>query len=234
MFFCWIILCWQGLFAQTTVHPESLVRVSAAGYLDSVAGWATLYYGTLQEPYGFISTNHPYFKDARYTKGELYYGGAYYPEVLLRWDMNRDELIAFSPDNHNIVCSPDKTEEASLHGYRVVYLKRDSLSNSPPSGYYLRLYADRCTILAKPAALLQKRSYHQHLENYFIVTTKYYVIKEGAYFPVKNKNALLKALGDYHRELNRLIREKGLSFRRDAETLLVEAVKEYEKLKYLP
>jgi len=230
----WIIQCWIGALAQSPLRQESIVRVNAAGYMDSLAGWVTLFYGTLQEPYEFISANHPYFKDSRYAKGELSYGGAFYPNVLLRWDINRDELIAFTPDNYHVVLSPDKSEEVLLHGHHLIYLKKDSLINSPPPGYYILLYAGECTALAKPSAVLQKRSYQYRIENFYSITTKYYVIKEGTYFPVKNKNALLNTLGDYHRELNRLTRTNRLSFRRDPETMLVEVMKEYEKLKYLP
>ena len=240
LFFCLITIpCWQGVFGQSAVGLAGsaqdkspltvMVEVTAARYLDAVAGQATLFYGRLQEPYGFSATNHPYLKDPRYTKGALRYGGTLYPDVPLRWDMFRDELIAFSPDNYSVVLSPDKAEEATIHGYHIIYLQPDSLNNSPPPGYYLLLYTGQYTVLSKPVAVTQHKSIQQFIENYFVINTKYYIKKEGTYFPIKSKDALLNALGDYHKELNHFIRVNKYNFRRDAETMIVETVKEFEK-----
>jgi hypothetical protein len=236
LIFCLIMInCLQWSIAQPPFgseqmdrEAEAMIEATAVRYIDSVAGFSTLYYGRLQEPYWYTATNHPYLKDVRYTKGIVRYGGTYYPDILLRWDMNRDELLVFAPGNHSVVLSPDKTEEAVIHGYSVIYLQ-DSLTNSPPPGYYLLLHTGRYTVLAKPAAVNQQRTYQQRIENVYMITTKYYIKKDGAYYPVRNKTALLNVLSDYQKELNHLIRVNRYSFRRDAEKMLVETVKEFER-----
>ena len=229
-----ILCCWQWADAQDKIPSEQLYEAFAARYMDSVSNRTTIFYGKLQEPLWMITSNNPYFKDARYTKSKIRYGGSLYTDIPLRWDLYRDELVVLSPDNYNVVLSPDKTEDATFHGYHIRYLKKDSLSNSPPPGYYLLLHAGPCTVLVKHTAVMQQKSYNQRIENYFMFATKYYIKKENVYFPVKNKNTLLNALGDYHQELSRLIRANRFTFKRDAEAMIVTTVKEYEKMKYHP
>ena len=224
MFLC----CWQWTIAQDKIPPEQLYEAFAARYIDSVSSRTTIFYGKLQEPLWITTSNNPYFKDVRYAKSKIRYGGTFYTDIPLRWDLYRDELIVLSPDNYNVVLSPDKTEDAVLHGYPICYLKKDSLSNSPPPGYYVQLHAGQCTVLVKHTAS------YQRVGNYFIFATKYYIKKENVYFPVKSKNTLLNALGDYHQELSRLIRANRFKFKRDAEAMIVATVKEYEKMKYHP
>jgi len=204
--------------------------------MDSVSNRTTIFYGKLQEPLWMVTSNHPYFKDVRYTKSKIRYGGALYTDIPLRWDTYRDELIALSPENYNVVLSSDKMEDATFHGYHISYLKPDSMSNSPPpAGYYLLLYDGACKVLVKHTAVMQQRSSQQRIENYYIYATKYYIKKENVYYQVKNKNTLLNALGsDFHQELNRLIRTNRFRFKRDAEAMIVAVVKEYEKMKYQP
>jgi len=225
----------QWAVAQDMTRLERLYEASVSRYMDSVSNRATIYSGKLQEPIPMSTVNRAYFKGIRYMKSKIYYGGSLYTDIPLGWNIYLDELIVLSPDNYHVVLKPDKTEDAALFGYHIRYLIPDSLSrNPPPAGYYLLLYDGHCTVFAKPAAVLQQRFDSKGVKYYFNFVTNYYIKKENVYYPIKDKNSLLNALGDYHQELSRLIRTNKFHFKRDAETLIVATVIEYEKLKDLP
>jgi hypothetical protein len=220
----------QQLLAQDQTL-EQLAGTFISHYIDSVSNYATVFYGKLQEPYSIAASNHPYLNDSRYVQGKLSYGGVIYPDMPLRLDLYRDELLMPTPDRqYNIVLVPEKLGRADLHGYHLTYLKRDNLPGCPPSGYYMLLHDGQCAVFEKQTTVLQQKISQQGIESSYSLTVRYYIRKDGAYYQIKNKKSLLNALGACQKELERLIRANKFRFKRDAERMIAAVVKEYEKL----
>ena len=216
------------LLAQNTVRQQ-LIDNAAVEYLKAAGSQSPLYSGKLQEGHQRVS-NHPYLTDERYAKSRLSYSGVIYPEVLLRLDLSRDELVIQSPDYHNIVLLSENVDFAELHGQTIVYFNRDSLQGCPPSGYYIQLHSGKCKVLVRKSARLElKSSGYQH--NYTCsTTTNYYLYKDEVYYTIRNKRELLKVLQLYRRELRQFISNANLQFRHDAAKFIQQTVGEYEKL----
>jgi hypothetical protein len=216
------------LFAQDAGVRQTIDR-SAVEYLKMVNEESVLYYGNLQEELP-RTTNHSFLQDAQYAKARLSYLGVIYPEVMLRLDLWRDELVIYSPDNRNVVLFPENVDDAELYDKRIIYLQPDNLPGSPSQGYYYQLHSGNCTVLEKQTASLNRKENMGRWEEYYIISTKFYLLKDGAYQTIRTKRGLLQALQPYKKELKRFISANHLSFRKNQEEFLVQTVSEYEKL----
>ncbi len=217
------LLCWRA-YAQEIVQSP-LVEKYATSYMNLARSQAAIFNGDEQKKYP-RTPNDPYLKSQEYTMGRLSYNGVLYPDVRLRLDLCRDELVALSPNYQDIVLSSEKIDFAELHNYRILYLSPGQLPDCPFSGFYILLYSGSCMVMEKRSFSLELREG----QSTFIPSVKYYIYKDDTYLRVRNKRSLLKALGDYRRELAQYIRHSNLRFRSDAEKMIVEVMKEYERL----
>ena len=227
---CYLLLSlifWNGCLLAQSVDRRQLIDDATIEYLRIAGSQSALYYGKAQEEHP-RTANHPYLIDAQYTKARLSYLGVIYPEALLRLDLSRDELIIISPDFHSVVLIPENVDFAELHGRHIIYFRRDSLPNSPSTGYYSLLHSGKCKVLEKQTAkiIIDRNTF----EEYYGLLTEFYLYKDGIYHAIRTKRGLLKVLQLYKKELKRFISSNHWQFRHDAEELIRQTVREYEKL----
>jgi len=222
-----VFLCGR-LLAQDVGRQQSL-DAAAAGYLQMADLQSALYYGNEQDVQP-RTTNHPYLTTELYSKARLSYHQVVYPEVLLRLDLSRDELIAISPGFRNVVLFPENVDYVEMHGKHIIYFRRDSLPGCPSSGYYILLHSGRCQVIEKNTAKLMNETDGSSLRYYYMFTTRYYLYRDGVYYTIRNQKGLLKVLSPYKKELKRFISANHLSFRQNAKYFLTRTVNEYEKI----
>lgn len=227
-----IIFGGEGRLSAQSTMLEKRMEPQIARYLDTVAGQAVLFYGKEEEPYAVVASNHPYFREAYYVRGRLSYRGVMYPDVPLRVDLYRDELLVLSPAARHVRLTSTEIDFAELHDRRIVYLPKDTLSKSLSPGLYFLLYDGDCRVFEKRTATLQQRTYMQTMEPYFAFSSVYYIRKESIYHRIKSRNALLKILGAHRKELELHIRVNQLDFRKDAGKMIVSTVETFEKLSH--
>jgi len=227
------LLCltfWSGcLFAQV-IDRQQLIDHAAVEYSQVAGNQLVLFYGREHEGHSPLILNHPYFTDAQFAKARLSYCDIVYPEVLLRLDLNRNELVVQLPGYRNIVLFPENVNFAELYGKTIIYFRRDSLPGCPSTGYYILLHSGKCKVLERNNAELMQNTQSSRFEQRFVLTTRFFLYKDDVYYAIRNKRALLKVLYPYKKELKRFISTNGLYFRSDAEKLLILTVGEYEKL----
>ena len=221
-----LIFCCGRLLAQNT-ERQQLLDNAAIEYLRIAGSQSPLYYGKIQEGHP-RATNHPYLRTTQFVKARLSYFGVIYPEALLRLDFSRDELVVQSPDLRNIVLLPENVDYAELHERRIIYFYRDSLPGCPRTGYYSLLHSGNCKVLQKHTAQLTINS--NTGEQYYVLSTIFYLYKDGVYHTIRNKRGLLNVLQPYKKELKRFISVHRWQFRHDKEDLITQTVIEYEKL----
>jgi len=225
IFQCILFLSLQQLHAQDDRY--------AVGYMSAVSNYAALFSGNLQQPLTFKPTNHPYFVQEDFASGRLSYGGVVYPSVWLRWDLYRDELMVMSPTNHIIVLKSEHIDFAELYGYRIIYLRPDDLPGCPPVGNYIQLNKGDFVLLEKIINELHVKAntFDRFKTDYsFVLSSIYYLQKNGEYHRIKNRRTLLKTLETHRSELRRFIQANQLNYKRDAEKMVLEVINEHEKL----
>jgi len=216
-----------GRLLAQDADRQQLVDTSTDDYLRVIGIQSVLYYGNLQDGHP-RTTNHPYLKEIQFVNARLSYFRNIYPEVLLRFDLSRNELIIRMPNFLNVVLFPENVDFAELHGYKIVYLPRDSFPGCPSPGYYYQLHSGKCKVLEKQTATLLLENITQ--QYYYGILTKFYLFHDGAYYNIRNKRSLLKVLQSHKKELKRFISAHNLKYRDDAESLITQTVIEYENL----
>jgi len=219
-----LFLVYELLLAQDA-GSQQLIDNAAIEFMKVAGSQSALYSGNQQDLHP-STTNHPYLEEALFTKARLSYNGVIYPEIMIRLDLYRDELIIASPDFRNIVLFPENVDFAELHGRRVIYFLHDSVQGSPSTGYYYLLHSGNCTILEKQTAMLA----FGFSQQYYSLSTKFYLYHDGIYYTIRNKMGLLKVLKPHNKELKRFISAHRWRFRRHAEELIINTVIEYEKI----
>jgi len=221
-----LIIMDKRLFAQETERQKSIDN-AAVTYMRVVGNKSALYYGVVQKDPDLQTSNHPYLKDELYAKARLSYHRMLYPEVLLRLDLSKDELITISPDFCNIVLFPEHVDFVELHGRHIIYLRKDILPGCPSTGYYFLIHSGNCMVLLKQIAWLKEDRY---LSRYYDFRNFYYLYKDSVYHRIRNKRGLLKELRPYQKELKWFISASQLRFRHNTEEFITRTVSEYEKL----
>lgn len=216
----------RSMFAQTS---QGMVDSAAIDYLLTTQSYSLLYYGAEYESYQ-RTKNHPFLVSDLYSKARLSYQNVIYPEALVRLDQNRNELVVRSPGFRDVVLLPGNVDFVELHGYHVIFFQKDSLPGCPSTGYYIRLYDNKCKALKKTNVQLMEKTSPGLLERFFDFSTRHYLYKDGAYYNIKNKRGLLKALNPYKKELKRFISSRKLNFRDNTEMFLILTISEYEQL----
>ena len=232
---CLMIFAWQQLPAQDNLLRQSTER-SAADYMNVTSGYAALFSGVRQQLLLQPLLNHQYFVSQDYVNGRLSYRGIVYPNVSLRWDLYRDELIILSPNNYNIALKSENIDFAEIYGYHIFYFHSDSLPGCPPTGNYIRLYSSDDYLLLEKLTNMMYRDENirnNRYQYYFGLSTDFYLLKNGVYYKITNRRTLLKTLETHRRELRRFINAQDLRYKLDAEKMVLEVVKKHEKLNSL-
>lgn len=229
IFLLFCLIFWSGLLFAQDIGRRQFIDTSAVKYLSAAGNQAVIYNGEEQSLY-LRSSNHPYQKDEQYAKARLSYNQVIYPEVLLRLDLCRDELVILSPDQRNIVMFSENVDFVELHDRMFIYLRRDSLPGCPSSGFYNLLHSANCKILKKIIATQMEKIDVNGINRYYDFSTNFYLYKDGVYYIIRNKRVLLKVLHSHKKELKHFISTHRLNFRRNAEEFLIRTVDEYEKL----
>jgi len=203
-------------------HPA--IDSIAVRYLQRAGNQSPLFSGKAQENYPQM-LNHPYFVDWKFVKAPLSYCGVFYPEAMLRLDLNRDELVVISPDFHQIVLSPENVDFVKLYDQYIIYFHRNNLPGCPPSGYYFQIHSGEYMVLEKQTYTMDRS------EPLYILYTFFYLYKDGVYYSIRSKRGLLKILHPYKKELKKYISTHQLYFRKDEKRYFIcDVVSYYEML----
>lgn len=220
-----------GLLCLSLLYVDVIKAQNTVGYASFASGQAVIFHGKEQLKYSPSIKNHPYLKSDKYAAGNLSFEGILYEDVKMRLDLYKNELLLLSPDErYNIVLPSDRVDFAHFHGYHIFYHDPEGKENSLPEGYYLRLHDGRCTVLEKPSCAFSKQIKGLEVEESFDQSVRYYIQKEGAYYPVGSKGSVLKVFKERKKELARYIKQEKLDFRHAREEAIVAVAREYERL----
>ena len=195
-------------------------------YLTEVQGYAALYSGKMETPYEKRSVEHPYFETDMFVSGTLCYNHVVYKDVLMRFDLFRNEMAVTAP-NRGIfpnVLTNEKFEYAILNGSTIVLSvseadSRDKFMVILQNGVYpvVRKYKmGRTNLSSFMEAYKSKNQYEIYIND--------------VPYPVKNKNSILKLFPDKRKELNEYAKQHKLNFRNQLEQSILALVNHYEDL----
>lgn len=223
-------------FAQTTLTDSSFYQGAVNNiihlYTDSVKENLHLYSGTEFTGGYRSSAGHPFFETAEPQQGAIFYNGVRYPDISLKYDLTKDEVIFINPNNNlNIKLITQKVEGFSIKGRLFIHINdANGMANFPGAGFYELRYDGPVQVLIKRSKWLRQAAKAEDLAR-FSQTTSYYVRKDSAYYEIDNKRSLLEACRDYKTEVAKFMQQEKLNVKDDPEHTLVKVIDYYLQLK---
>ena len=195
-------------------------------------GESDLYNGSEYLEYkGLKLGQHPYFIMDDWTDGTIQYGGEWYQNVGLLYDICRDKVVIEHYYNRSMMELVEaKIGRFSLLDHTFVRLNGDK-KNNLNEGFYDLLYDGNTKVYAQRVKLMEKTIEDHRQVYYFAEKTKYYILKDEVYYPVSNKASVLAVFEDRKREVKRLLAEKKIGFRQDRETAIAWMAESYDNSK---
>lgn len=195
-------------------------------YTETVGSHSLIFQGVEQLKYPLNYLNTPYFIDSDYSVGDIWYQGVYYPHIMLRFDMYRNQVIVRSADQpYNIVIFPQKLDSAMLHGYKMVYLPQVTTKDKTTGAYCLRNFSGKVNLFTQPEAVLREFTEDQKVKYRFERIDKYYIEKSGILYSVNNLRSFYKLFPQNKKQIIDFAKNKKLNFRKNPTESMVEILK---------
>jgi hypothetical protein len=199
----------------SALHSNTPVNSSPSNPDD----WLQIYNGRQFYAYALVSKGDAFYPRGQWYTGNIVFDGISYSGITMMYDAFKDEVVVKHPANLPIILFSERIREFSFDGNYFFYVKDDN-PDELEKGFYQRLLAGKVTLLSKRTRLYTETVKELEIEREFLVTDKYYVLKDGKYYRINNKKQLLDVLGDKRKDLSDKRRELRLKFKRDPETFM--------------
>ena len=201
-------------------------------YFNTVKEYSVIYTGKEEPKYANSYTNHPYLNTDAFRRGLVSFDGRTYPDVLLRLNQNKEELVTMSPDNRFAIIIPrDRVDYAVIDSQLILYHKPESADGSLlPQGFYVRTYDGDCQVWKRELYFQTSKVTDYQVEYFFKENARIYIYKNGIYHPVNSKKSVLKLFDSNKKELKSYIKMSQIKFRNNPESAIVAVTKYYDEL----
>ena len=195
-------------------------------YLTETQGYAALYSGKTETLYNKRFVGHPYFENDIYISGTLCYNHVVYKDVLMRFDLFRNEVAVTVPNRlfFPIVLNNEKFDYAILNGSTIVL----SVSEADARDKFIVILQNGDYPVVRKYNM-RRITLPSFMEEYN-TKNQYDIYINGVAHPVKNKNSMLKLFPDKRKELNEFAKQHKLNFKNQIEQSILALVNHYANL----
>ena len=192
--------------AQSQTNSEILLYTK----FDSIVGKENLGLdnGPLAlNPYITIGDNNMFFKNNKYTIGNLVYDGQPYFNVKLKYDIFKDQLILNppeQPEHIGISLIQDKTDSFSIYGKNFVKITK-SQTSLPEfiSGYYeLIKISKNFNLYIKHYKDILKEINEEGVYYSFHQKYQYFIEYNNKFYEINNKASIVKIFPENKKNIN--------------------------------
>lgn len=224
-------------FIPDTSSALSSLHTAISVYHQTLAPETGLYNGSeyaYNTYYPFVfNEGHPFFLSKNFETGSVFYNNMLYENVLLLYDVVKEELLTQAPDRtHIIELNEKKISWFKIADQAFVKLNHDSTGNEIlRSGFYAVLYSGSISLYKKvEKTIREKSSISIGINKYVVENDEYFIRKNDLYFKVKNKKSILSLLKDHKKEVTKFIKKNDLDLRKNKEDAFTKIVTYYDGL----
>lgn len=200
-------------------------------YYQSLGEQSPLYKGSEYIEYAYsLQEGDPFFGSAGWVNGDIYFDGMMFHEVPLLYDIVKDEVITQDFQKiYKINLPADRIQLFTMQGHTFVRILHDSV-NRVKTGFYDQLYNGNVGLLVKREKKIIEKSLDLNINRVILSQVAYYVRKQGHYYTIKNKTALLNVLKDRKKEIQLYLKKNMIKFKSNPENAMIKAVEYYDQL----
>lgn len=222
-------------FGQSTKPDSSFVaaaRKQAVGlYERTVRLQAHVYEGNQYINHDPRIQVHPYYAVDSLQTGTVVYNGVQYRNVAMVYDIVRDELVVEPPEGgYRLRLETDKIAAFSLGPYQFTRIVGDSIAGIR-TGFYEVIYPGKVKALAQRIKTIHEDISGGSYKAEYLKNDRFFIQKDGAFYEVKTKRAVLNLFSDKARELRKYMRTNGLKFKEEQrEQTIAKLTQRYDEL----
>lgn len=224
-----------GAIAQMPTADTAFLQIAvnnAIGqYKSAISGNELYYNGSAYREPAHAEDEHPYFLTEEWTFGSLRFEGQDFNNVPMLYNSVSDQVISETPNGNLVVINPQKVNSFTIHNHNFVRIDNSTVNNSlPETGFYNVLYNGKTRVIVMREKKMQEKLENQQLHISFEIKNRYFILKKGKYYPVKNKKSILKVLEEQKSSLRTLINKNGIRFKNNREQSLARIAEFYDTL----
>ena len=224
-----------GVFSQLTSNDSiaftKSVNNALALYYQSAGDQSRLYNGTEYTGYPFsFAEGSPYFLSPGEQEGSIVYDDVKYEPVKLIYDEMMGVVI-LKDENHRIQLSSERISRFMVGDHRFIRIALNGTGKlSPETGFYEILYEGKFSVFKKDLKTIrQVYSYSQESTRIIDEKIIYWFRKNNGYTRIEDQKEMLNFFGDRKKEIQHFIKSNKLSFKKDADNLLIKVAVYYDQ-----
>lgn len=228
--FLFLTINFSHLTVAQSVGNDTLFIASAREqaiqlYIGKLTDHANLFYGSKYYEPRQTNDQHPFFKDPDWVMGSIEYNGQVYNDIPLLFDITTKTIIT-EVQGSQLALVGDK-----VRWFTIGKCHFESVDSKPynglAAGFYEIIYSGRTQFIAMHDKKNIERVEDRRVERYFEYKVKCFILKNGIYHRVFNKNGLLKLMEDKKNLLRPYISKHNLRFKKNSLYGSIAAVVSY-------
>jgi hypothetical protein len=223
-----------GLLAQNKVEEHDSIAAYAntiSLYRENIKENSILYSGREHASLNKRIQGHAFYGSKDWQLGDLIYWGQRYENVPLLYDIFTDEVVIRhyeSPFRIKLIVA--KVEQFSIYDHQFIRINPPAESAITP-GFYDQLYLGGVTLLAKRKKTIKESHLEGRVMQEFEQKDRYFILKDGIYYPVGKRSSVLKVLKDQKKEVKRLMKQNNIQFWENPEYAMIKMAAFYDLAK---
>ncbi len=176
---------------------------------------------------------HPFFESEDWLMGSASYDGEVFKNIPLMYDLLNQVLVAeHAPSGHAIRLINEKLVYFTVEDHYFERIENESVQNSlPATGFYEVLYDGESRFIARRQKFKREDVESREIVVSYESRDRYYIFRNGIYFPMRNKWSLFKIMSDKKQELKRFFKQEGIRYSANQEQALKAAAEYYDRSK---
>lgn len=229
-----------SLFGRTTfaqAQPDTAFVATAEQnviglYEKALRAQSRLYNGSRYVAPDYNMELHPWFSSDDWITGSVFYDGKYFQDVPLMYDLYQGVLVTeHYPSAHAIQLVDEKLQHFTIDGHHFERISNESVGNSlPATDFYEILYSGETKVIVRRQKTLREQIVSQTVERSFEEKNRYFLMRNGIFFPVKSKSSVLKLMSNRKQEIKKYLKQEKLIFADNRERALATVAEYYDTL----
>lgn len=223
----------QALYSngQVSVNPQQVSEKKDSVislYFSNQYKELAIYNGKLFRGHEYGIKGHGFYLSSDWQTGNVLYEGIWYNNVPIRYDIFRDQLMVNHPNNITIILFGERVQEFNFKGMDFFRFNA-GVKNEPSAKIYQLVSDGKIRVYARRLKVLEENLENRKLEKKFIDAHKFYLVKDGNFHLIRNKNSMLNLLSDRRKEIQKELKKNNIRFKTNPESAIIHIADFYNQ-----